>query len=91
MGYFVKNVKKILEKVCTSQNYAYLCIRNQEISSYKAKQRVANRKASSGFKKRNLKKSLQKVLEKFGGYRKRFYLCNRFPPQIGSGVFQMVL
>ena len=51
MGYFVKNVKKILEKVCTSQNYAYLCIRNQEISSYKSKQRVANRKASSGFKK----------------------------------------
>ena len=44
MGYFVKNVKKILEKVCTSQNYAYLCIRNQEISSYKTKQNVANRK-----------------------------------------------
>jgi hypothetical protein len=31
------------------------------------------------------KKSLQKVLEKFGGYEKRFYLCNRFPLQMRSG------
>ena len=44
MGYFVKKIKKILEKVCRCENNAYLCIRNQEISSYKAKQRVANRK-----------------------------------------------
>ena len=51
MKKFAKNIKKILEKVCTCKNNAYLCIRNQEISSYKAKQRVANRKASSGFKK----------------------------------------
>jgi len=48
-------------------------------------------KDSKAASKRNLKKSLQKVLEKFGGYKKKFYLCNRFPPQIGSGVFQTVL
>ena len=35
---FVKKMKKILEKVCRCKNNAYLCIRNQEISSYKAKQ-----------------------------------------------------
>ena len=59
-------MKKIVGKVCRYENNAYLCIRNQEISSYKTKQRVANRKASSASKKK-LKKSLQKVLEKFGG------------------------
>ena len=48
---FVKKIKKILGKVCRYQNYAYLCIRNQEISSYNTKQNVANRKVSSGFKK----------------------------------------
>ena len=60
---FAKNIKKILEKVCTYQNYAYLCIRNQEISSYKA-MRAAR---FAEVEKENLKKSLQKVLEKFGG------------------------
>lgn len=80
MGYFAKKVKKILEKVCRCENYPYLCIRNQEISSYKTKKRVANRKASNTSKKK-LKKSCKKVLEKFGGYKKRSYLCNRFPPQ----------
>lgn len=44
MKKFAKNIKKILEKVCTCKNNAYLCIRNQEISSYKTKQSVANRK-----------------------------------------------
>ena len=44
IGYFLKNIKKMLEKVCRCENYAYLCIRNQEISSYKAKQMVTNRK-----------------------------------------------
>ena len=44
MECFVKIIEKILEKVCRYENNAYLCIRNQEISSYKAKQRVANRK-----------------------------------------------
>ena len=39
-----KKYEKILEKVCRYENNAYLCIRNQEISSYKTKQRVANRK-----------------------------------------------
>ena len=65
MRFFAQNIEKILEKVCRYENNAYLCIRNQEISSYKTKQRVANRKIwnSSGKK---LKKSLQKVLEKFG-------------------------
>ncbi len=90
MKKFVKNIKKILEKVCTCKNNAYLCIRNQEMSSYKTKQNVANRKIRKRLQKET-KKSLQKVLEKFGGYKKRFYLCNRFPPQIGSGVFQTVL
>lgn len=52
MKKFAKNIKKILEKVCTSKNNAYLCIRNQEISSYKTKQNVANRKIRSGFKKK---------------------------------------
>lgn len=44
MRNFVKNIKKIVEKVCTCENNAYLCIRNQEISSYKAKRMVTNRK-----------------------------------------------
>ena len=44
IGDFLKNIKKMLEKVCRCENYAYLCIRNQEISSYKAKQMVTNRK-----------------------------------------------
>ena len=65
MRFFAQNIEKILEKVCRYENNAYLCIRNQEISSYKAKQRVANRKIRNRFKKK-LKKSLQKVLEKFG-------------------------
>lgn len=40
MGIFKKNAKffkKILEKVCTCKNNAYLCIRNQEISPVRAK------------------------------------------------------
>ena len=44
MGEIAEKMKKILEKVCRCENNAYLFIRNQEISSYKAKQRVANRK-----------------------------------------------
>ena len=35
---FVKKMKKILRKVCRCKNNAYLCIRNQEISSFKATQ-----------------------------------------------------
>ena len=49
--FFVRNIEKILEKVCRYENNAYLCIRNQEISSYKTKQRVANRKIRNSFKK----------------------------------------
>lgn len=62
MGIFKKNAKffkKILKKVCTCKNNTYLCIRNQEISSYKTKKTVANRKMSNGFEKK-LKKKLQK-------------------------------
>ena len=36
MAIFKKNalfVKKILQNACRYKNYAYLCIRNQEISS----------------------------------------------------------
>ena len=90
MGIIKKNAKffeKILEKVCTNKNNAYLCIRNQEISSYKTKKTVANRKMSNGFEKK-LKKSCKKVLEKFGGYKKGYYLCNRFPPQIRAEFFK---
>jgi hypothetical protein len=29
----LKKLKKILEKVCTFENYPYLCIRNHEKSS----------------------------------------------------------
>ena len=39
MGILKKNAKffeKILEKVCTNKNNAYLCIRNQEISPVRA-------------------------------------------------------
>ena len=56
MRFFVRNIEKILEKVCRYENNAYLCIRNQEISSYKAKQIVANRKISSCFEKEVKKK-----------------------------------
>ena len=56
-------MKKIVGKVCRYENNAYLCIRNQEISSYKA-MRAAR---FAEVEKENLKKSLQKVLEKFGG------------------------
>ena len=84
---FAKKMKKIVEKVCTYRNYPYLCIRNQEISSYKTKKTVANRKMSNGFEKK-LKKSCKKVLEKFGGYKKGYYLCNRFPPQIRAEFFK---
>ena len=56
MRFFAQNIEKILEKVCRYENNAYLCIRNQEISSYKTKQRVANRKASSASKKKLKKK-----------------------------------
>ena len=37
ISFFAENAKKILEKVCRCENNAYLCIRNQEISSYKTK------------------------------------------------------
>ena len=57
---FAKKMKKIVEKVCTYRNYPYLCIRNQEISSYKTKKTVANRKMSNGFEKK-----LKKVAKKF--------------------------
>ena len=56
-------MKKILEKVCRCKNYAYLCIRNQEISSYKTKQTVTNRKDSKRLQKRNLKKVCKKFLK----------------------------
>jgi hypothetical protein len=56
---FAKNIKKILEKVCTYQNYAYLCIRNQEISSYKA-MRAAR---FAEVEKENLKKVCKKFLK----------------------------
>ncbi len=52
MGYFAKNIKKILEKVCRCENNTYLCIRNQEISSYKTKQMVPKRKFRNRFKKK---------------------------------------
>ena len=84
-------MKKIVGKVCRYENNAYLCIRNQEISSYKTKQRVANRKIRNSFKKKDLKKSLQKVLEKFGGLKKRSYLCTTFRFEIAKAVFQTVL
>ena len=88
MGYFVKNVKKILEKVCTSQNYAYLCIRNQEISSYKAKQRVANRKASSSFKKRNLKKVCKKFLKNLEVTKKGLTFATDFRLKLEAEFFK---
>ena len=51
MRKIAEKMKKILGKVCRCENNAYLCIRNQEISSYKAKQRVANRKIRNCFEK----------------------------------------
>ena len=81
---FVKKMKKILRKVCRCKNNAYLCIRNQEISSYKAKQ--AARLAE--VEKRNLKKSLQKVLEKFGGLKNKVYLCTTFRFKIEKWFFK---
>ena len=33
LRFLIENMKKILQKVCTKENNAYLCIRNQEISS----------------------------------------------------------
>ena len=59
ISFFAENAKKILEKVCRCENNAYLCIRNQEISSYKTKQMVMNRKIRNCFKKK-LKKSCKK-------------------------------
>ena len=56
-------MKKILRKVCTFENNAYLCIRNQEISSYKTKQRVVNRKIQNRFKKKLKKKVCKKFLK----------------------------
>ncbi len=38
-----------------------------------------------------LKKSLQKVLEKFGGLKKLHYLCTTFRSEKVSRIFQMVL
>ena len=65
MGIIKKNTKffeKILEKVCTNKNNAYLCIRNQEISPVRAED-----DESETWTKKGLWKKLQKVLEKFGG------------------------
>jgi hypothetical protein len=45
----------------------------------------------AALQKRNLKKSLQKVLEKFGGLKKRSYLCTTFRFEIAKAVFQTVL
>ena len=80
-------MKKILRKVCTFENNTYLCIRNQEISSYKTRQRVLNRKIQNCFKKK-LEKSLQKVLEKFGGLKKRSYLCTTFRFEMTKWFFK---
>ena len=52
-------MKKIVGKVCRYENNAYLCIRNQEISSYKAMR--AARLAE--VEKRNLKKVCKKFLK----------------------------
>ena len=38
--------------------------------------------------KRNLKKSLQKVLEKFGGLKKMLYLCTTFRFEIEKWFFK---
>ena len=53
----------MLEKVCRFENNAYLCIRNQEISSYKTKQTVTNRKIRNSFKKKLKKKVCKKFLK----------------------------
>ena len=42
-------------------------------------------------KMRSEKKSLQKVLEKFGGLKKMTYLCTTFRFEIEEVVFQTVL
>ena len=44
MRKIAEKMEKILGKVCRCENNAYLCIRNQEISSYKTKQNITNRK-----------------------------------------------
>ena len=62
MAIFEKNAlfcKKILRKVCRCKNNAYLCIRNQEISSYKA-MRAAR---FAEVEKENLKKVCKKFLK----------------------------
>ena len=63
MRFFVRNIEKILEKVCRYENNAYLCIRNQEISSYKTKQQVESRKIQNRFKKKLKKKVCKKFLK----------------------------
>ena len=88
MKKFVKNIKKILEKVCTCKNNAYLCIRNQEISSYKTKQRVANRKASSGFKKKLKKKVCKKFLKNLEVTEKGFTFATDFRLKLEAEFFK---
>lgn len=90
MGYFAKKVKKILEKVCRCKNYPYLCIRNQEISSYKTKKRVANRKASNTSKKK-LKKVAKKFLKNLEVTKKGFTFATDFRLRNDAVVFQTVL
>ena len=87
---FAKKIKKIVEKVCTYRNYPYLCIRNQEISSYKTKKTVANRKMSNDFEKK-LKKKLQKSSWKIWRLQKRILPLQPISASNSSGVFQTVL
>ena len=88
MKKFAKNIKKILEKVCTCKNNAYLCIRNQEMSSYKTKQNVANRKIRKRLQKRNLKKVCKKFLKYLEVTKKGFTFATDFRLKLEAEFFK---
>ncbi len=81
-------VEKIYKKVCRYRNYLYLCIRNQEISSESSEINRWSRDQKVLRNKEFRKKSLQKVLEKFGGLKKMLYLCTTFRFEITKWFFK---
>ena len=80
-------MKKKIKKVCTNKNNAYLCNRNQKKKFFLIQQMGRKLATFLMLKKAFEKKSLQKVLEKFGGLKKRSYLCTTFRSEKLSDEF----
>jgi len=67
--------RKKPRNICRFRNCRYLCTRNQKIDVLIE---VSGLQPRSENGRRGFEKASKKVLQKFGGFEKRFYLCTTF-------------